>query len=237
MPDDCFYVELAGGSGLLGKVAFADVDGGANIDLLRNIVQWYNCSLSGINLGKEGACSLQIGQTVVGRIRSVHVEKKTFRISLKVCSFSHFRMSVFFLSFSNVLLKRCHSHRQFHVVSSQAFMCFVLFPANRLCSERTLANEILLSACFLSFAAAQIFCRRNLCVRAVIKGEATDAWLVLLSSVNILLPCSHDIVGICLQVLALLRLFPRLLMICCLLHLMENSGVACVRITTLMMLR
>ncbi|RCN41929.1 hypothetical protein ANCCAN_12143 [Ancylostoma caninum] len=61
VPDDCFYVELVGGSGLLGKVAFADVDG-----------------------GKEGASSLQVGQTVVGRIRSVHVAKKTFRISLKL---------------------------------------------------------------------------------------------------------------------------------------------------------
>ncbi|KAJ1375063.1 hypothetical protein KIN20_038286 [Parelaphostrongylus tenuis] len=60
-PDDCLYVEIAGGSGLLGKVAFEDVDG-----------------------EKDGACSLQVGQTVVGSIRSVHAEKKTFRISLKL---------------------------------------------------------------------------------------------------------------------------------------------------------
>ncbi|KHJ90976.1 hypothetical protein OESDEN_09167, partial [Oesophagostomum dentatum] len=61
VPDDCLYVEVAGGSGLIGKVAFADIDGGA-----------------------EGASGLQIGQTVIGRLRSIHAEKKTFRISLKL---------------------------------------------------------------------------------------------------------------------------------------------------------
>ncbi|KAK5981258.1 hypothetical protein GCK32_004716 [Trichostrongylus colubriformis] len=61
VPDDCLYVELAGGSGLVGKVAFVDIDG-----------------------GKDGAIGLQIGQTVLARIRSVHAEKKTFRVDLKI---------------------------------------------------------------------------------------------------------------------------------------------------------
>ncbi|VDP58952.1 unnamed protein product [Heligmosomoides polygyrus] len=59
--DDCLYVELAGGSGLIGKVAYVDVDG-----------------------GKDGAAGLQIGQTVLGRISRLNTEKKNFRVSLKL---------------------------------------------------------------------------------------------------------------------------------------------------------
>ncbi|KAK6741823.1 hypothetical protein RB195_009599 [Necator americanus] len=63
--NNCLYVELAGGAGLIGKVAYVDVDEGL-----------------------EGASRLQIGQTVVGRIRSIHHEKKTFRVSLKLADCS-----------------------------------------------------------------------------------------------------------------------------------------------------
>ncbi|XGW17333.1 hypothetical protein V3C99_002159, partial [Haemonchus contortus] len=61
VPDDCLYVELAGGSGLIGKVAHVDIDG-----------------------GKDGATGLQIGQTVLARISKINAEKKTFRLSLKL---------------------------------------------------------------------------------------------------------------------------------------------------------
>ncbi|KAK6058909.1 S1 RNA binding domain protein [Cooperia oncophora] len=61
VPDSCLYVELAGGSGLIGKVAFSDIDG-----------------------GKDGATGLQIGQTVLVRISKINREKKTFRVSLKL---------------------------------------------------------------------------------------------------------------------------------------------------------
>ncbi|VDL71220.1 unnamed protein product [Nippostrongylus brasiliensis] len=59
--DECVYVEIVGGCGLVGKAALEDIEG-----------------------GKDGIDCLQIGQTVIGRIRKVNAEKNTFRISLKI---------------------------------------------------------------------------------------------------------------------------------------------------------